>query len=702
MAGFGKSGSFFVPRLKSNLSKRGFFYLSIKKEKYLSAKFFMRAHNSKVMKFKGEPMKRYFLTFVTLFSLIYNQAGWAVNFQQAVRPLAEMVLTYNSMRTDPLSFTKSMDSRDSRVYRDILKKGNVSQLPEITRIQEGVYQLIVGEDRVIFDEKNWNNRIIIVNAFAIALSKIKNLNQLMETLGKVLSGKEKTTSIFEQIRDFFFTPVMAGITSSTPSSTSWLTPGKAIIGAGLLAALGIGFLVYKNKDNDKKSSSTSNAKSTLGSTSIGGGVAGKTLSVSEVGASQDHGFFAIEEFNGALFAGSFGYAKRQMIYKVEPFGPVSPGFTVRESVCALKSFNGSLIANTESDGLIYKSTDGSNWQKVHDGGGPVGCALAVHKDYIYAASANPNESNKPSYIYRSKDGSSWEKVYDGGKKVEYIRELVSYGDNVYAFYVTDQNNTFMLKSADGQKWDKSSTPARMFRGRVHKGLLYLTSAGAHSGGASGIWKYDGSSFTQVHAVPGKSHVSNIIGAGNDLIAITTKQWKGHGGGASILVSCGGDSNWTEKKVFNETESWGLAVKDGSVYVGTKEDGGGGKLYKFQGICSGASVTETASSSGTADPDAKACNQVEGFVWKMNKQGNLAVVMNKADQGCKAIVNGRNPDECKKLDNGDNRPFCRHYQSPGSFQSPATVEVNCNGSVKYKVNIPATGQRCAFYPGGWGD
>ena len=249
MAGFGKSGSFFVPRLKSNLSKRGFFYLSIKKEKYLSAKFFMRAHNSKVMKFKGEPMKRYFLTFVTLFSLIYNQVGWAVNFQQAVRPLAEMVLTYNSMRTDPLSFTKSMDSRDSRVYRDILKKGNVSQLPEITRIQEGVYQLIVGEDRVIFDEKNWNNRIIIVNAFAIALSKIKNLNQLMETLGKVLSGKEKTTSIFEQIRDFFFTPVMAGITSSTPSSTSWLTPGKAIIGAGLLAALGIGFLVYKNKDN---------------------------------------------------------------------------------------------------------------------------------------------------------------------------------------------------------------------------------------------------------------------------------------------------------------------------------------------------------------------------------------------------------------------------------------------------------------------
>ena len=686
--------------IRSKLSKRGFFDVSIKKEKYLSAKFFMKPHNSKVMKFKGEPMKRYILTIVALFSLIYNQVTWAVNFKQEIRPLSEMVLIYNSMRTDPISITKNMDSHDGRLYRDILKKGKILELPEITKIKEGVYQLIAGEDRVIFDEKNWNKRIIIVNAFAIALSKISNMNQLMETLGEVLSGKEKTVSFFEQIRDFFFTPAVAGVLDST----SWLTSNKALIGAGLLAALSVGYMIYKNNKDDKKSSSSTNSNLSVGPSTAGGGVAGKTFSISELGASQDHGFFAIEEFKGQLYAGSFGYGKKQMIYKVEPLAPVSPGFTVKESVCALRQFNGSLIANTESDGLIYKTTDGNNWQKVHDGGAPVGCALAVHKGYIYAASANPNENTKPSYIYRSKDGSSWEKVYDGGKKVEYIRELVSYGDHVYAFYVTDQNNTFMLKSTDGQTWDKSSTPARMFRGSVHKGLLYLTSAGAHSAGASGIWKYDGSSFTKVHSVPGKSHVSNIIGAGNDLIAITTKQWKGQGGGASLLVSCGGDSNWVEKKVFDETESWGLAVSGGYVYVGTKQHGGGGKIYKAQGLCDGSSA-DAANPTGTptaADPTAKSCSDVEGFVWKMNKQGHLAVVMNKADNGCKAIVNGRNPDQCKNLDDGDGRPFCRHYTSPSSFQAPATVEVSCSGSVKYKVNIPDTGKRCSYYPGGWGD
>ena len=658
----------------------------------------MRPHNSKVMKFKGEPMKRYILTIVALFSLIYNQVTWAVNFKQSMKPLAEMVLTYNSMRTDPASFAKNMDSRDSRLYRDILKKGNILELPEITKIKDGVYQLIAGEDRVIFDEKNWNKRIIIVNAFAIALSKISNMNQLMETLEKVLTNTSVTSSFYQAIMEVVFPSAYGN------AATQWIKGNPGIVVAGLLAALTVGIMVYKNNKSDKKSSSNSNANLGIGPSTAGGGVAGKTFSISELGASQDHGFFAIEEFKGKLYAGSFGYGKKQMIYTVEPLAPVSPGFTVRESVCALRQFNGSLIANTESDGLIYKSTDGTNWQKVHDGGAPVGCALAVHKGYIYAASANPNDSKKPSYLYRSKDGSSWEKVYDGGGKVEYIRELVSYGDHVYAFYVTDQNNTFMLKSADGQKWDKSSTPARMFRGSVHKGLLYLTSASEHSSGASGIWKYDGSSFTKVHSVQGKSHVSNIIGAGNDLIAITTKQWKGRGGGASLLASCGGDSNWVEKKVFDETESWGLAVSGGYVYVGTKQHGGGGKIYKAQGLCDGSSAT-AANPTGTptaSDPTAKSCSDVVGFVWKMNKEGHLAVVMNKADNGCKAIVNGRNPDQCKNLDDGDGRPFCRHYQNPSSFQSPATVEVNCSGSVKYKVNIPDTGKRCSYYPGGWGD
>jgi len=84
--------------------------------------------------------------------------------------------------------------------------------------------------------------------------------------------------------------------------------------------------------------------------------------------------------------------------------------------------------------------------------------------------------------------------------------------------------------------------------------MYLSSSAKYSGGSSSaVWKFDGSSFSKIHEVSGMSHMGNVNGSGDTFIAVTTKEWKGSGGGATLQVSCGGDSNWKEKHVFGETD-----------------------------------------------------------------------------------------------------------------------------------------------------
>jgi len=98
---------------------------------------------------------------------------------------------------------------------------------------------------------------------------------------------------------------------------------------------------------------------------------------------------------------------------------------------------------------------------------------------------------------------------------------------------------------------------------------------------------------------------------------------------------------------------------------------------------------------------KECNQVEGFVWKMNASGNTAVVNNKAYKTCPIKVNGKSPNVTGGVFD-DGRPYWRFGGHPTQFKSPAYVETYCNGKVVVTVRIPDTGKRCSYYPGGWGD
>ena len=195
-------------------------------------------------------MRNYIVTMVTLFSLMFNQIVLAAaGAGQALRPLNEMVSSYNSMRNNPSLFLDSLDKDSKKVYQDILKQGKIKELPELVKVKEGTYQLQVGEDKVIFDEQNWNQKKIIINNFSIDLSKITSVHQLLETLNQVLSKKSKTTSMLQFLGNFLI-PSALGVVLGWNKTTGWLV-------AGMLAVLGVGDMVYKDQKNDKSSSNSS-------------------------------------------------------------------------------------------------------------------------------------------------------------------------------------------------------------------------------------------------------------------------------------------------------------------------------------------------------------------------------------------------------------------------------------------------------------
>ena len=202
-------------------------------------------------------MRNIIVTMATIFTLIYSQIVFAAGgVGQALRPLGEMVSSYNSMRNNPSLFLESLDKESQKVYQDILKQGKIKELPEMVKVKEGTYQLQVGENKVVFDEKNWNQKKIIINNFSIDLSKITSVYQLMETLNQVLSHGPKTTSMFQFIGNFL-------IPRAYSIDFGWNLQTGVFV-AGILAVLGVGYFVYKDKkDNkeEKKSSSSSAATS---------------------------------------------------------------------------------------------------------------------------------------------------------------------------------------------------------------------------------------------------------------------------------------------------------------------------------------------------------------------------------------------------------------------------------------------------------
>ncbi len=302
-----------------------------------------------------------------------------------------------------------------------------------------------------------------------------------------------------------------------------------------------------------------------------------------VGSGYSDGFFALRGFGGKLYAGQFGYGHegQSMLYRHAPWELVQPGLTgISESVCALLEFDGQLYANTESSGDIFRSADGLNWSRVHDGGNhTIGCGLEEFGGRLYAVNYD-NGDGEHGTVLRSSNGSDWETVYDSGGTPLYIREIVAHDGVIHALAVDESSQQgYRLSSSDGSSWTQAETPSRFFRGYSWNGYLWIASTDRTSNGVPGIWRFDGSNTVQVHH-EAKHYVTELTEFDGALFAGTSDGWKDDEGTSSLLMSRDGDS-WETVCDFPELAAWSIATSGDHLYVGTWQYGDGGQVYEVE-------------------------------------------------------------------------------------------------------------------------
>jgi hypothetical protein len=309
-------------------------------------------------------------------------------------------------------------------------------------------------------------------------------------------------------------------------------------------------------------------------------------SCTPIGTGLDDGFFSLESYNGKLYAGGFGYRNKKAIYRYPAWEIVHPGFTVTESVCDLREFKGHLYANTESDGEIYRTADGENWQKVFSDHGQIGCVLRVHNGYLYAT-VHSSAFSSNGKIYRSPDGIQWQQVYDSGPHDDYMKEIIVFNDILFAFYINKTTGIGgYFTSVDGMSWIRHELgQLRLFKALIWNNEFWASSSAEYTlSGKSGIWKYDGQTFQNVAEINGYSHIGELLNYKTVLFATATREWKGHQGGAALLASPDKGITWQKICSFPETESWNLAEFEDELYITTKQhnaNGTSGSVYKLQ-------------------------------------------------------------------------------------------------------------------------
>ncbi len=293
------------------------------------------------------------------------------------------------------------------------------------------------------------------------------------------------------------------------------------------------------------------------------------------------GFFSLLSFKEELYAGAFGYGHEgeSMLFNLEG-GRVSPGITgIAESICVMREFNDAMYANTESDGKIYKSNDGENWEMVYDAGGSlnVGCGLTVKDDYIYASESHWDA--RKSIIVRSGNGKDWEQVNSNDL---YLRELVTHEDKIYGFGVDSSDSGKVLTSTDGVKWETGPVDARFFRGNVNDGTLWIGSAALYSdSGKSGIWRQEAGDFEEVHEDDSEkdNHITYIKSWKGNLFAGSTQGWKEADGPTDLLISENEGETWGTACSIPDAAIWDLEVHDDILYVAGWDFKNGGKVYE---------------------------------------------------------------------------------------------------------------------------
>lgn len=112
---------------------------------------------------------------------------------------------------------------------------------------------------------------------------------------------------------------------------------------------------------------------------------------------------------------------------------------------------------------IWRTSDGSTWEKVVDGFGNPGSdglgGFADYKGYLYVGVGNYEGDG--GQIWRSKNGTQWEPVIldgFGNRLDEKVDGLVVYKGELYAYTVNWTEGGSVFRTSDARTWERANEP----------------------------------------------------------------------------------------------------------------------------------------------------------------------------------------------------------------------------------------------------
>lgn len=315
------------------------------------------------------------------------------------------------------------------------------------------------------------------------------------------------------------------------------------------------------------------------------------MAFTPIGTTSDAGFFSLREYEGKLFAGTYGtprsYTWDGSVWK-EVTGDL---WTAGESLFDMTPFSvdGKLYGTTESSGKVFRF-EGTGWKQVFDTGDAYvnGYSIVEFKGYLFTGFRDfPNTGFR---IVRSPDGVNWSTVWMSSSFSE--GRFVVYNGHLYVLgvrYGVDRGEAYRTSDPLSNNWG-----APVFvedgrnlggRGIVWNGKLYFGTEEwpYDADGRGAVYSWDGTMLTEVFNPPFADDAQGFTALevfNGKLYAISRTGWRTPGNAKLYQINPGGKGELVT--TFPEAEGWALEVYNGKLYAGTRQEGGNGKVYMSVG------------------------------------------------------------------------------------------------------------------------
>ncbi len=175
----------------------------------------------------------------------------------------------------------------------------------------------------------------------------------------------------------------------------------------------------------------------------------------------------LEVFKGKLFAGTSTEGK---IYSYNGTNWLISNATTELAIVSFGLFRDYLYAGTYPNGIIFRTADGVNWQKVFDTNQSFVNSFCVFKNRLYAATSKASGA----LVFMSEDGTNWVENFFSEKDTNFFKFSVF----ANALYLGTGDNGKIYKTLDGKKWELAfQTDEEDIRAlTVFNGYLYFGSS----------------------------------------------------------------------------------------------------------------------------------------------------------------------------------------------------------------------------------